>query len=121
MDCGGYEPPAQVIFPACHMRATASGVSGCLAEFRLDPGGYRVGQRVLTLTGGVQVDQRGAAGGVAHALHQLTKIRLRLGNQAVAGMAQVMSDGCLRPMRPGPGARSGGGSCHAAAACLSGL
>jgi len=72
------------------MRATASGISRRLAEFELDPGGYRVGQRVLTLAGGVQVDQRGAAGGVAHAFHQLTKIRPGLGDQAVAGVAQIM-------------------------------
>jgi hypothetical protein len=90
MDCAGYEPSAQVIFLACHICATASGVSRRLAEFGLNPGRYRVGQCVLTLVGGMQVDQRGAAGGVAHAFHQLTKIRPGLGDQTVAGVAQVM-------------------------------
>jgi hypothetical protein len=90
MDRAGYEPPAQVIFTVCHMRATASGISRRLAEFGLGPGGYSVGQRLLTLAGGMQVDQRGVAGGVAHAFHQLTKIRPGLGDQTVARMAQVM-------------------------------
>ena len=83
MYCAGYEPPAQVIFPACHIRATTSGISRRLTEFGLNPGGYRVGQCVLPLAGGVQVDQRGAAGGVAHAFHQLTQVRPGLGDLQV--------------------------------------
>jgi hypothetical protein len=79
-----------VIFPACQIRATASGISRRLAELGLHPGGYRVGQRVLTLVVGVQVDQRGTAGRVAHAFHQLTEVGAGLGDQAVARVAQVM-------------------------------
>ena len=66
--------------------ATASGISRRLAEFGLDPSGCRVGQRVLALAGGVQVDQRGTAGGVVHAFHQFADGRPGLGNQPVAGV-----------------------------------
>ena len=67
MNCASRDAATQVIFPPCHIRATASGISRRLAEFGLDPSGYRVGQRVLTLVVGVQLDQRGAVGGVTHA------------------------------------------------------
>jgi hypothetical protein len=39
MNCAGREPATQVIFPACHIRATASGISRRLAEFGLNPRG----------------------------------------------------------------------------------
>src|SRR5207248_2705363 len=52
--------------------------------------GYRVSQRALTVVGGVQVDQRGPAGGVAHALHQLAQVRPSRGDQEVPGVAQVV-------------------------------
>ena len=61
MNCPGCELAMQVIFPACHIRATALEISRHLAEFGLNPGGYRVGQCVLPVAGGVQVDQRGTA------------------------------------------------------------
>jgi hypothetical protein len=64
MKCADLEPATQVIGSACHVRATASGISRRLTEFGLDPVGYRVGERVLTLAGGVQVDQGSMAGGV---------------------------------------------------------
>jgi len=79
MNCAGPELTTQVIFSACHIRATASGISRRLSEFGLHPSGYRVGQRVLRLVVGVQVDQRGTAGGVAHAFHQFAEIRPSLG------------------------------------------
>ena len=90
MNCAGHEVATQVIFPACHIRATASGISRRLAELGLNPSGYRVGQRVLTLVVGVQVDKRGTAGRVAHAFHQLTEVGTGLGDQAIAGVAEIM-------------------------------
>jgi hypothetical protein len=73
------------------MRATASlGVLLGLAQFGLHAGGYRVGEPVLPVAGGVQVDQCGPAGRVAHALHEFAEVSPGLRNQRIAGVAQVV-------------------------------
>jgi hypothetical protein len=56
----------------------------------LNASGYRVGQHVLTLVGGMQIDQRGMAGGVTHTFHQFAEVRPGLSYECVASMAQVV-------------------------------
>ncbi len=38
----------------------------------------------------MQVDQRGTAAGVAHALHQLAQVRIGVSDQKIPGVTQVM-------------------------------
>jgi hypothetical protein len=47
-------------------------------------------QRALPVVSGVQVDQRGPAAGVAHALHQLAQVRLGVRDQPVPGVPQIV-------------------------------
>jgi len=84
------DPLLLAIFLACHIRATASGILSCRAEFGLNASGYRVGQHVLTLVGGMQIHQRGMAGGVTHTFHQFAEVRPGLSYEYVASMAQVV-------------------------------
>ena len=50
----------------------------------------------------MQVDQRGPAAGVAHALHQLPEVGAGLGDQVVAGMPEVVE---VDPIEVGSGDR----------------
>jgi hypothetical protein len=69
----------------CHTRATR----WCLEVFK---GACRdgVGEGGLPVLGGVQIDERGAAAGVTHALHQLAEVSAGLGEEVVAGVAEVV-------------------------------
>jgi hypothetical protein len=49
----------------------------------------------LAVRSRVQVDQRGAAAGVAHAVHQLAEAGTRLGDQVVAGVPEIVEVDCL--------------------------
>src|SRR5262249_37950337 len=75
----------------CHIRATrASLVLLRLAEFGLYAGGHGVSEPVLSLVRGVQIDERGAAGRMAHALHQFAEVGPGLSAQDIPGVAQVV-------------------------------
>jgi hypothetical protein len=76
---------------ACHIRATASpGTLPGLAKFGLHTSSHRIGELVLPITRGVQVDQRGPAGGMTHPFHQFAKIGTGLSDQDIASVAQVV-------------------------------
>ena len=47
----------------------------------------------LPLVAAVQVDERGPCGAVPHSLHQLSQVGPGVGDQDIAGMAQVMQVG----------------------------
>jgi len=60
------------------------------AQFGLRPARHGIGEVILPGTGRVQVDESGAAGGVAHAFHQFTRVGACLGDELVTGMAEVV-------------------------------
>ena len=70
---------------SCHTRAT-----GFCDEVPLGPLRDGLGQGSLPVLGGVQIDQRGPAAGMAHAFHQLTEAGVGLGHQVIARVAQVV-------------------------------
>ena len=60
---------------------------------------------MLPGAGRVQVDEGGAAGGVAHAFHQLTRVGARFGDELVPGMAQVVEVDVGRPVAASAGSQ----------------
>lgn len=73
------------------MRATPQSVIlPGLAKLGPHAGGHGAGECVLPVACGVQVYQRGPAGGMTHAFHKLAGVGPGLGDQLIAGVAQVM-------------------------------
>lgn len=72
---------------SCHFRARWF---VDLAQFGAGSLVDEVGDRALPIIGGVQVDERGPGGRVAHAVHQFTEVRARVGREGISGVAQVV-------------------------------
>jgi|SRR5712691_3830133 len=52
----------------------------------------QVGDRALAIVGGVQVDECGPGRRVAHAFHQLAKVRARIGRERVPSMEPTLAN-----------------------------
>jgi hypothetical protein len=73
----------------------------------------RSGDDALTVIGVVQIDQRSASAGMAHACHQLAQARAGCRGQDVAGVAQVVEMDIRQPRfgeRGQPDAAAEGGA-----------
>jgi len=62
----------------------------CLDECRLGNVANRIGDGALPVAGRVQVDESGPGAAMAHAFHQLPKVRARVRRQRVPGVSEIV-------------------------------